>query len=1656
MPSYDPSLFNVDPYYDDFSEDKKFLRLMFRPGYAVQARELTQIQTLLQNQIERFGSHVFEEGSIVLDGQINENRVKYAKVELGGFDDPTNFIGSVIYTAGRARARVVHAEPGLDGSTVEEDRSVLFFEYIEGGNPFVANDVIAATSANGVGITASITGPSCCYLGDALVASVDRGVRFVDGYFVLNDAQSIGAYMITGSAGNEIRNYANPTTRIGFSTVKSFVTATDDTTLNDPAFGFYNYAAPGSDRYSIDLQVSQVGFTAGNTDAVENFSRVGFIEFMRVVDGDIVKVEKYPDYAVLEDTLARRTYDESGNYTVTPFELTLKGPTSSGGNTVLKAELSAGKAYVFGYEFETQAKTKLDIPCARSASHLRTVTRDFTRSIGSYTKAVFSGITGSFTPITDLAKHPILTLSRGTSGSAINSIGTARMRSIQPYATGVYNLSLYDIALSGTATFEDTTRVFLKGGSLTAHMFTLTGTNGLESEDQACLLYQVPEGSGVTGYSLGSYAIVGYSKTTAPTASFSYEINAYSSSGSMRFPTQKDEIINLPNSDVIVFDGNGRVLDGTAAAVGVNRDKLSVSITNAVPGLNVYTYASQEPADPETSMTVFRRSKTVATDSFTLTGVWGSSLTGDGRGSTSDTLYFNGYTDVIQVLSLTGNKGGSTVNLLPFFTFDSGQRDSFYDWSRMSLVPGVTGVTGPYSATIKYYSHGGGFGPYTVGSYPEYENIPSYTSKATGIVYQLRDCIDFRPDRSLSGDTSTTPWVPTNSAANDNTFAYTHYLPRTDKIAVTRDRNFTVISGVPSLRADIPSDDPNAMTLYTVRVNPYTFSSDDASVRYVENKRYTMRDIGDLEKRIEAVEYYTTLSLLEQEAKAKSIRDENGEEMPKRGILVDQFKGHAVADNTDPMFAASVDYENNELRPSFFTRSYGLTAPSFSNVTGNASDGIYTLNYTQSPEISHLLASESSQINPFGVIHYMGTLSISPATDTWYDDSKQPKVRVNVEGENDNWEQNANYGFGTRYNDWESIWFGKQNQNSKNSRPNLSRNKLLSAKSEGLSINSINSSVAPESMKKVVLNKTVARDVLPVAREKTISLNAKGLKPNTTFYVFCDDIDVTEYCTGGSQVTDSKGEASIKFLFNSINQTTGKYDQDFLVGRHTIRFSDVSDLDSIANSTMAAEATYSVEGAYDSITEDGQLSTRMCETRRKSVKSEKVFSNLTEIMTKSNSVRGYADPLSQTFYVDPAKYPSGIFLKSVDLYFNTKDSLTTIPVTVQIRPTISGYPHPSKVLPFATSVLYSDSISTADIVSGGNSNKTNFPFTTPVYLLPGKEYAICVSSNSSNFSLFTGTIGTTILRANEEDSKILVSKQPMMRSLFMPQNTGKLIKSDNKTMVMRLNVCKFSSSGYATFTNAALPDGTESINANEIRVNAVDFAPETSSISYKTTFSNSGNALVYDPTTPNKNIIPASGYASFVSSISQGGVLNELRVLMSASNDLYASPVFDAEKSSIVTVSNIINNKNDTNRASASYNGELDSTNDGIGEAYKAKARYISKRVTLESGMEAENITVAMSLCNPKKGNSSASTIKVFVRPVPVGEDDYENVKYVELSTTDAASSSSDDDFREVTFTNIGHTTLPKFKTFSIKVVMFGDDSGSGVPRIRNLRMIAT
>jgi hypothetical protein len=109
------SNFNTNPYYDDYSEDKKFLRILFKPGYAVQARELTQLQTILQNQIERFGNNIFINGAKILGGKSHAQNcisIQLDPTYNGSSVDYSKFSGKTIYNSTRTkRAEVIVATP---------------------------------------------------------------------------------------------------------------------------------------------------------------------------------------------------------------------------------------------------------------------------------------------------------------------------------------------------------------------------------------------------------------------------------------------------------------------------------------------------------------------------------------------------------------------------------------------------------------------------------------------------------------------------------------------------------------------------------------------------------------------------------------------------------------------------------------------------------------------------------------------------------------------------------------------------------------------------------------------------------------------------------------------------------------------------------------------------------------------------------------------------------------------------------------------------------------------------------------------------------------------------------------------------------------------------------------------------------------------------------------------------------------------------------------------------------------------------------------------------------------------------------------------------------------------------------------------------------
>ena len=296
--------------------------------------------------------------------------------QLIGFD-----IKQTSVTAGveDTRARVIHAlDEGVGGN---DPYKILFVEFVQGSSFLAGTTVESLNSAQEsfvkiagelgqIGATLPTGGDTvkADVQGTATLVSVEDGVFFVDGFFVKSNNSFTVPF---GASGSIERYFKDPTAQVGFDITRQNVTSSEDTSLLDPAAGTYNFNAPGADRYNIDLSLN---YRLGATGSNDNF-----IELLRLDDGDVTFRLNKTNYAELEKTLARRTYDESGSYTVRPFEIDVREHLSSGTNRGVYTSTAGGSEsqlavglkpwpYVFGNEFETQSTQYLTVDKARNTA----------------------------------------------------------------------------------------------------------------------------------------------------------------------------------------------------------------------------------------------------------------------------------------------------------------------------------------------------------------------------------------------------------------------------------------------------------------------------------------------------------------------------------------------------------------------------------------------------------------------------------------------------------------------------------------------------------------------------------------------------------------------------------------------------------------------------------------------------------------------------------------------------------------------------------------------------------------------------------------------------------------------------------------------------------------------------------------------------------------------------------------------------------------------------------------------------------------------------------------------------------------------------------------------------------------------------------------
>jgi hypothetical protein len=571
---------NINPYFDDFDSGKNFYKVLFKPGFPVQARELTTLQSILQNQIESFGSYTFKEGTVVIPGNIAYDGQFYA-VKLNsttfGVDVALyikQFIGKKITgqisgTTATIQYVALPSSDNVDDVTiyvkyVDSNNNYVFDQFEDGESLYANENVTYGNTTISAGTPfASLISLNATSIGSA--ASIGEGVYFIRGYFANVSKQTLVLDYYTNT----------PSYRVGLSIKELLVNAKDDSSLYDNAKGFTNYAAPGADRLQINLTLTKKLLTDTNdTD---------FVELLRVEDGKIKKIENKTQLNRLGDYIAERTYEESGHYALDNFKVSLHNSLNdklgndglffdnqstdqlnAPSDDLMCVKVSPGEAYVGGYNVEKVSTTILDVEKPRDTATVSTANIPF--EMGNLLRV--NNVSGA-----PKQKESIDLYNQSAGGGT--QIGDARVYtfnltgSAYQDASTNWDLYLYDVQTYTSLTLNTlvaplglATSSYIKGKS--------SGASGYAVSSGSGSTVSVRQTSGT--FSVGEQLIINGIDASATVASVitygTRDIKSVSQSGVSGFPTfTTDSLldsVDLPNGIIggTVSGGNTLVSPG--------------------------------------------------------------------------------------------------------------------------------------------------------------------------------------------------------------------------------------------------------------------------------------------------------------------------------------------------------------------------------------------------------------------------------------------------------------------------------------------------------------------------------------------------------------------------------------------------------------------------------------------------------------------------------------------------------------------------------------------------------------------------------------------------------------------------------------------------------------------------------------------------------------------------------------------------------------------------------------------------------------------------------------------------------------------------------------------------------------------------------------
>lgn len=1403
--------FNQEPYYDDFDEASSFYRILFKPGVALQARELTQLQTILQNQIERFGNNILVDGTIIQGCNFSEiDNLAYIKIL------DLNTSGQPVSMSSYDGFKIVGATTGVTGiiqtytdglESQDPDLNTLFFKYTGSGNP--NNEIKTFNSTENINIlnssnviidtvtaAGSILAVPADAVGKGYGVKVGDGIIYQKGFFSRVEEQLTIVSKYSNSPNNVV---------VGFSTDESIINSNINTSLLDNANGYNNYNAPGADR----LKLTPILVTKTTDEAIANSS---FFAIQEYAYGRVIRRNNDTQYSTIMNAIEKRTKEESGNYIVSDFIIN----TSDSSNTSsISLDVNKGIAYVEGKRVELLDKISIDLP--KSSDYLTEVSQNISTNYGNYIfvkefMGRFDTHLGANVALYDTVQTNV---TDGAIGSvAGSSIGTAKIMAITYDSgtigsnTAIYKAYISDITMASTKQWDDVKALVYATNVGTADLVSTTiydqsfkrrifnvGRSAIKAIPAATTTTNYIFRSVNNSLTMSSGGVISF---TLPNGEWPYSTGALTTD-------QKKDLILVSGATSSPYVAN-KPIDLTSATVTVtNTTNISItvsapagSISNCVLNYNGKKDGITSPTQKVLETVYVKIACNTATTNST--GPW--SL---------------GFPDIYSVDNIyVGNTSigyqdaNTAADKTSYFVLNSNQKDDYYGLATISKKSGVS-LNANSNLVVKLTRFKKGVtdkGFFTVSSYPiddantantsaiqTYE-IPTFKS-TDGTIYNLRDVVDFRPYAVNTAANSTTSSSATVNPATTISFNtgsdlivptpnkelianYEYYLARKDLLMIDATGNIVLKSGTPA-ETPIPSADPSVgMILADISIPPFPSltaklanavkrNEYGVSLSKRNNRRYTMRDVGQIDTRVNSLEYYTALSLLETNTKDLIITGADGLNRFKNGILVDNFSDLLGANLEDPEYNAGYIIDTQEISPIF--REYPLTIkPDLTTTNANVSIGSTTVTLNKNTDnvlINQPYATGSRRLaDQFW--SFKGSARVYPAFDGGWDSTIIPEPSVDEDS-------TAIYRYSTPVVSVRTVTtrgrqiVGRERMGSqfRRRRPDTTTTVTTTTGSNAIVTSGTNTT-----------GTTIAASTFNSAylRPQNVRIRATGLRPNARHYFAFDKKDVNAFCAPGAFLTGSTdlwniysterdGTAVTSDSSGNLTAVFTIPPNTFFIGARTLEIADV-------NNFATAPDAYT---SYTNTTFTGLNPPPPVQT----------------ITTTTTSRRRRTDPLAQTFRIDKdAGKDSVIMLSKLDLYLKQKPTDPNIGVTIEIRETDNGYPSASNIVKNGVVYLKNSEIS----VTG----KTVVTFLEPVELKTDTEYSFVALPDNDHPEYF---IHLSKVGGYDPTANINVSHDTFDGTLFTSTNGRAWTPYQDENVKFTLYTAQYDKSGYQHFTN---------------------------------------------------------------------------------------------------------------------------------------------------------------------------------------------------------------------------------------------------------------